>query len=114
MRTIAIVLGDNDFYYTMKPLLESVARAIEWHSKPLPKEEIITIINAGIEFHYLAFQMAGKHNSTGYGTVESSVKYLTERIKILFDEEAEKDIETRFNNSEAWYLEIQTGEVYSY
>lgn len=114
MRTIAINLGDNDFASTFYNLLETLNRAIEWNCEEMTRPQIVNCILSGIEHHYVTFQQGYNQGSRGYGPVPATVKYLLDNITILFDEEAEEDIENNFHNGEAWYLEIQTGKVYSY
>jgi len=111
-RTIAVVLGDNDFGNTFKPLLETVYRAVRWNDG-LPSHVIETAIRSGIEFHYVAFQHGKRAGKSGNLSVPDTVSYLSE-IRILFDEEAEADIQERDHDSGAWYLELATGQVYAY
>ena len=113
-RTIAIILGDNDFGMTFKPLLESIYNAFRWEALAFNSEVITTCINEGIRFHYLTFQRGNTHGKSGYGSNKGTVKYLTDNLKILFDDEAEHDIMTNDHDAGAWYLEIITGKVYSY
>lgn len=111
-RTVAIVLGDNDYGNTFKPLLETVFRASFWNGG-LSKEVLEKAIRAGIEFHYVAFQHGKRHGETGYGSVEDTVRYLSE-VRVLFDEEAEADIAQVDHDGGAWYLELGSGHVCSY
>jgi hypothetical protein len=133
MRTIAIVFGDNDFENTFRPLLETVKRVIEHRDRnygiraylevrkgktvadavvlPSISEDLVKkIIMNGALFHYQAFQ-----EDIGRGTSDSlrTSNYL-QGIKVLFDEEAEKDILEKDHNHGAWYLELATGKIYSY
>lgn len=112
VRTVAVVLGDNDYGNTFKPLLESLHRGIVWNNG-LSREAIETAIKAGVEFHYLAFQAGCHADREGHGTVESTMIHLS-NIRILFDEEAEADISQKDHDSGAWYLELATGQVYPY
>lgn len=112
VRTIAVVLGDNDYGNTFKPLLESLHRGIVWNDG-LSREAIETAIKAGVEFHYLAFQFGRHSGKVKYGTIESTMSHLND-IRILFDEEAEADISQKDHDGGAWYLELATGQVYSY
>lgn len=115
IRTVALVFGDNDFGKTFKPLLESLHRAIALRADDgdeLSKQEIVELINSGIEFHYRAFQYDSSR-SQGVLSVEHIVKYLRS-VRVLFDEEAELDIQNVDHDGGAWYLETATGEVYYY
>lgn len=112
VRTIAVVLGDNDFGATFQPLLESIARAIVWNVEP-SREVLEKAIRAGVEFHYLAFQHGRHFGEPGYGSVEDTVSYLR-TMSVLFDEEAESDIARHDHDRGAGYLETATGQVYVY
>lgn len=112
MRTIAVVLGDNDFGNTFKPLLESLWRAIEWNDG-LDETVLVDAIKSGIEFHYRAFQLGDNAGKSGYGSVADTVKYLG-AANVLFDEAAEADICQAGHDGGAWYLEIASGNVRSY
>jgi len=114
IRTIAIVLGDNDFGNTFRPLLESVYTAL-LHRSGFSREIISSLIREGIKFHYAAYQYRYDYLASGYTnqTVDKTVEYL-DKIRILFDEDAEQDVEQRDHDGGAWYLEVATGTVYSY
>ena len=113
MRTIAVVLGDNDFGNTFKPLLETLYSAIKWNGG-LTEEAVSAAIRAGIEFHYVAFQHGSHFGESGYGTVEDTIEYLCKGIKVLFDREAEADICQCDHDGGAWYLELVSGKVAAY
>jgi len=112
MRTIAIVLGDNDFGNTFKPLLESLYRGIAWNDG-LSREAVEAAIRAGIGFHYLAFQHGRRFGQEGHSSLEDKVHYLS-KLRVLFDEEAEADICHVDHDGGAWYLELATGHVHAY
>lgn len=113
MRTIVVILGDNDFGNTFRPLLETLYKAITWNGG-LTEEAAKAAIQAGIEFHYVAFQHGSHFGENGYGTVEDTVSYLREGLKVIFDEEAEADICQRDHDGGAWYLELASGNVAAY
>lgn len=112
VRTIAIVLNDNDFGNTFSPLLDSLYRAITWNGG-MSKNAISASILAGIEFHYTAFQHGTHFGESGYGTTNETVEYL-KKIKILFNEEAEADACQNGHDGGAWYLDVQAGTVSAY
>lgn len=112
MHTIAVILGDNDFGNTFQPLLESVYRAILWQGG-LSREAVEKAIRCGVEFHYVAFQLGDRYTEEGCRKVEETVRYLSD-IQVLFDEEAEADIQSSDHDGGAWYLEMATGKVYAY
>jgi hypothetical protein len=119
IRTIAIVLGDNDFGHTFINLLDSIYKAIEYGSVTIQdkKEEqirdITYAIKNGIRYHYITFQLLSYGGNVSENMLERTLKYL-ESIRILFDEDAEKDIVEKDHDGGAWYLEVQTGKVYGY
>lgn len=113
MRTIAIVVGDNDFGHTFTPLLKSVYEAFQWHSGNISKETIIKCIHVGIRYHYLLFQYADRNYHTNEH-LEYLMNTYFKDIKVLFDEEAEKDIQESDHDCGAWYLELSTGNVFPY
>lgn len=112
VRTVALVLNDNDFGNTFIPLLDSLYRAIIWNSG-ISRDAIKDAVFAGIEFHYVAFQHGKHFGESGYLTTEQTVKYLKE-VKILFNEEAEADACQKDHDGGAWYLDLQSGTVSSY
>lgn len=112
MRSIAIVLDDNDFGKTFMSLLESIKLALS--IKPdLTKEVIELAIRSGIEFHYLAYQLGNNLGQKGYMKVEDTVKYLQANIKILFDTPAEKDSMIDHDGG-AWFLDVTYGGITPY
>lgn len=113
MRTIVIILGDNDFGQTFRPLLKTINRAIKCNDDLTTPEQVTTCIKEGVRFHYLTFQHRIRHTESTCYKIEKVIDYLS-KIRILFDEEAESDIQTKDHDSGAWYLELATGNVYSY
>lgn len=113
MRTVAIILGDNDFGNTFYPLLHSLREVIHFHDGKVDEDFIRKVIIEGIRFHYIAFQegmMYSFHHAIKIDRIINSL----EKVKILFDEEAEKDIATKDHNKGAWYFELQSGNIASY
>jgi len=105
MRTIAIVLCDNDYYNTFTNLLDSIYKVIVWHEdKSIDLILIEKWIRAGINYYCLTYNNCS-HND---------INYLQDKVKVLFDEEAEKFIETHDHDGGSWYLELATGKVYSF
>jgi hypothetical protein len=120
MRTIAIVLGDNDFGSTFQALLETIKRVIEYRggvlSREASPENIEFIIRQSVMSHYLAFQYRFAL-VYGHRSKEEHLAHLTDylgKIKVLFDDVAESSIATEDHDSGAWYLEIQSGQIASY
>lgn len=115
MQTIALVLGDNDYGNTVHPLLESLYRALVWNGA-WSRDAVERVVRSGLEFHYLAFQH-GCDAQGAQATPEAlahTVAYLQQKLRILFDEDAEADIQGAGHDSGAWYIELATGKVYSY
>ena len=112
MRTIALILDDNDFGATFRPLLVSLSRALSIDPGLAP-DAVRHAIYAGIEFHYVAFQLRSRFNKPGHGKVQEVVDYL-KAVKVLFDEEAEADVLNVGHDGGAWYLELMSGAVSAY
>lgn len=110
MRTIAIVLGDNDFGKTFKPLLETLATAII-HRQSISESDVKSAISSGIEFHYRMFQR-DQYKAEEY--TFKILKYLQSKVQVLFDEEAEDNFATHDYDGGAWYLDCLSGSIYSY
>ena len=113
IRTISVIYGDNDFPHTFNPLLETIIRAIEFRGKELTKNDIDFLIREGFRFHYMAFQM--RFNKDNFDQhLDFLVKYFKSNIKILFDEEAEFDIENNDHDCGASYVVLCEGIVNNY
>lgn len=104
MRIVAINYHDNDFYSTIYPLLETIRSANAYWSGDISEEFVRQIIYKGVGFHYLTFQGKGKPDG-------SVVDYLHRKMEIFFDGDAEKKIEEGWGNSEALYLDCETGAI---
>lgn len=113
MRTIAVILGDNDFGNTFYPLMETIYRAVQWNDlTKYPVEQarefLTNAIKQNIKGHYHLFQRDPGDVRWAWDSLD------LEKVRILFDEEAEHDIQTADHNHGAWHLCLQTGKVYSY
>ena len=135
MRTIAIILGDNDFGNTFLNLLETLKRVLAYHGaisdepwrsevkahntrsdRVLTQENIKFIIQQMIMPHYIAFQYSFDERNYG-GTPEEHFAHLSKylsKVKVLFDEEAEASIAEGWHDGDSWYLELLSGTVSSY
>ena len=111
MRTIAIILCDNDFGHTFTPLLKSVHASLKGKDN-VSEEHVKSIIMEGIRYFYLAFQNDPNYKEDIRET-DRTFFYL-KKIKILFDKEAEKFIQDNDHDSGSWYLEMQTGNVFPF
>ncbi len=116
MRTICIRLCDNDFGSTFRNLLETLYNVFIY-SPPESPEIVEKIIREGLRFHYIAFQNQYDYSNRADKDIEEHFKdiekYLSD-IKIYFDDEAEKFIQEHDHDGGSWYLEVQTGKVYSF
>ncbi len=109
IRTVAVVLGDNDFGNTFRPLLETVRRAMTDRPRLLP-EDVAQLVRRGSVFHYLAFQA---DLPIPEAEVERIGRHLS-NARILFDEEAEADFQAKDHNHGAWLLDVGSGQINSY
>ena len=67
--------------------------------------------------HYMAFQYSfdlRDYHWTSYDDHVKSVTKYFKKIRVLCDEEAERDIATSDHDGGAWYLEIQSGTIKGY
>jgi len=107
---IAVVVGNNEYNTTFVELLESINRVLMW--RELPSTAFVEdLIRSSIHFHYLGFQVSEEQQ---LGNVVQTVEHLQKNVKVLFNKEAEKDIETQDHGYGAWYLEVNSGEIYDY
>jgi hypothetical protein len=119
IRTVAIVVGDSDFENTFLALLESVQRALT-DNPSLTKEVVTQAIRSGVAFHYLTHQykvgLPSREDTEAFLRKHASEieTYLLATMRVLLDEEAEKDIATKDYGGGAWYLDQPTGRVYLY
>ena len=100
MRTVAVILGDNDFSQTFWNLLETVKRIYDY--RIINRDCVKYAILEGALYHYRTFQ-----NGSGDD-------HIFNMITILFDEEAESDILNNDHNHGAWYLHFDSGQIGSY
>jgi hypothetical protein len=123
VRTIAIVLGDNDFGNTFRPLLEGLKAVLEHHEDrngfSLTPEQIELVIRQSVSAYYVGFQYHFEPGSYGDSSktheehIAKTAAYLKD-IRVLFDDAAEADIATADHDGGAWYLELQSGTVSGY
>lgn len=114
IRTIALVLGDNDYGNTFRPLLESMYRSLVRNELNCVPAHLEQTIRAAVEFHYLAFQVDYNTEKPGYRPAGEVLHYLQGKLKVLFNEDAEDNIAHTSYDSGAWYLNCGTGEVFAY
>lgn len=104
---IAIVLGNNSYGNTFRPLLQSVRRAIEYHGE-ITREQAAWMIRNGIDWHYQTFQ-----NLANGEPARGVLGYLGS-VQILFDDAARADAASKDHDGGAWFLSVDTGEIQSY
>jgi hypothetical protein len=119
MRTIAIILGDNDFSHTFMPLLEGLYDVFEYHEPyNWSQDNVKLVICHSIMAYYVGYQYRFENVYTeGIDTEEHYLEHISKYLKdihILFDEEAEQDIASKDHDGGAWYLELQSGTVSRY
>lgn len=113
MRSIAIILNDNDFGSTFSNLLKTIRNSIIYHNKPISEENVRKLIYVGIRFHYIAFQNTYNYIKQGKdfeSHVDSIEKYLN-KIRILFDDDADNECLSKQYDGGAWHLEIESGQI---
>ena len=114
IRTVAIVLCDNDFHSVFPPMLETIKQIVKYHEGSNPEDDLKYKITEFVKRTYLAYYIAFSHWSTkDLEDLNSTDEYLS-KIKVLFDEEAEKHIMEHDHDSGSWYLEIQSGVIKAY
>lgn len=102
IRSITISLCDNDYGNTFRPLLETIHRVLQYEDQS--EERVALLIFEAIRFHYLAFQSLT-------GTLDQySVDYLKERVKVLFNEEADQET-MKDHDGGSWHLDVASGQV---
>ena len=101
MQAIAIILGDNDFGSTFKPLLETINRVLDY--RDLDKDKVTELIFDGIEFHYRAFQQ----DEETVQDANNTVAYLLTNTRVIFDEEAYAASVTEDHDCGSWLLHVQ-------
>jgi len=111
VRTIAIVLGDNDFGNTFRPLLEGLKSILS--DRELTQSNVEIIIRNSTVAYYVGYQHRFDMHESSEAHLEHIKNYLS-GIKVLFDEAAEKDIAIADHDGGAWYLEVQSGTVCGY
>jgi hypothetical protein len=135
MRSIAIVLGDNDFGSMFRGLLETMVNFFIYHdgTKGITENNIRLLIKEGLRFHYLAYQtrwdmqvkeakdqpLSGVHEKE----LQRVVDYLLygnmpnknyNHLRILFDNDADAAFNTEDHDGGAWHLDIKSGQINSF
>jgi len=113
IRTISVIYGDNDFPHTFNHLLETIVRALEWRGEELTRNDIDFLIREGFKFHYMAYQMRFREDKKHLKDLDFLVDNFKD-IKILFDEEAEFDIENNDHDCGASYVVLLDGIINNY
>jgi hypothetical protein len=116
VRTIAIVLCDNDFGNTFVPLLNAMNDVIKYRKgSEITPEFMEKVIRLSIMPFYVAFQHRPELLSIlPHGEEMANTEKYLSKIKVLFDEEAEAHIANTDHDGGSWYLEVQSGVVSSY
>lgn len=123
IKSIAIILSDNDFWSTFNPLLSNVRNTIldPWDKEGLSKENVKKIIIEGLRWHYIAYQYQYRpsyaYGITNYDAekdITSTVEYLKSNIEIRFDEDADRAPFELDHDGGSWYIHIETGQIASF
>lgn len=102
MKTIGIILCDNDFGNTFVPLLKAV-REVLIYDPEINKAEVEEMIRKGIPFFYYAYQ-------NRYDEVS---EYL-DGIKVMFDEELSLFIQENDHDGGSWVMDLSSGQINSF
>jgi len=125
MRSVAIILGDNDFGCMFRNLLETMVNVFIYYSgtNDLTEDIVKLLIREGLRFHYLAYQIrfdVTPEKLTDEVETARILDYLltgfrnTDNLRILFDNEADKAFQTEDHDGGAWPLDIKSGQVNSF
>lgn len=111
IKSVAIILCDNDFWATFRPLLLHVREIILYprDKEGLSKENITKIILDGIQWHYVSYQY--QYVKYGPHDMQKTVNYLKENIEVLFDEEADRAPFELDHDCGSWYIHIETAQL---
>ena len=114
IRTVALWLADSDMTYICMPLLESVYQALKFHSFMMRKDHLETMIRLSYKPYFYGF-FVKHYDQNENGHADSVVAYLNESVSILFNREAEDKILSGLGDGHgSWYLECETGKIYSF
>lgn len=111
---IAIILKDNDFSNTMRPLLLSICRVIEhWQGRDVAYNfrRIEDALRAGVLYHYLAFQNLACPTAQSPEDVED---YLLKKMRVYFNEEAADMLVKKDYDHGAWYVDVASQLIVSF
>lgn len=113
MKSIAIILGDNDFGNTMRPLLLNLADALTYGPDDLDETYIQRLVHEGMPWHYKAYQNRGS-----YGDEADAARvgaYLQDNAYVLYNAAADHAVKNEDHDSGAWYMSMECpGEVISF
>ena len=119
MRSIAILLCDNDFGNTFRPLLDTICRAVTEHNAcdgpDFTPAQVTSLIKMALPFHYGAFQNRySLYRQDDFAQdVAQAVKYLS-RIRVLFDDEADNAFQALDHDGGSWHLHLPSGQINSF
>ena len=112
IRTVAIVLCDNDFHGVYLPMLHSIKHLIEyldgmdsdleWNIREFVKRSTLAF--------YVGFNWRSEKDPDDHASTE---RYLS-KARVLFNEEAEQHILNNDHDGGSWYLEVDSGIINSY
>jgi hypothetical protein len=110
LRSVVIVIGDNDYGNTFLNLLRSIDQALSWNKGfPITESQVCEWVAEGIPYFYKAFQ---RSDATPEEVAQTTL-YLTKKLRVLFNTEAEAEYEVDHNHG-AWILYCGYGIVDSF
>ena len=105
IKTIAIILCDNDFGGVFTNLLKTILSAIKYNPE-LKEREIEKAIHEGAIVFYCLFQWSA--NDENYDRIK---RYFKQNIKILFNEDAINAALTLDHDGGSWYLDVENEQI---
>lgn len=121
-RSVAIVLGDNDFGTTFKNLLDTVVNTLIY-DPDTPAIAIETFIRSAVRSHYLGFQYKWEYHG-GVAPPETELQRLesyllnghgnSRPLRIIFDDAADLAYASEDHDHGAWHLHVASGQINSF
>lgn len=122
MRTIALILGNNDYANVLVAMLESINEAIIWRTSEDPHPDLVgfridpdyvsNLLTESIRFHLAAYSFDPQYPQGPFlDYLADAELYFRRKMKILFDDEAEFFISTNDHDYGSYYLTLLTGEI---
>jgi len=105
--SVAILFGDNDFYYTFIPLLRAIGEAMKVRREyPRDKETLLKIINESSFAYYIVNQCFFSYEDEKQHTFTKNYLQINSSQLLIGDEVAVYKRNADWNNSETFILEF--------